>query len=86
MPIHPDIYCRSKTKKNKPKQNHNLFLSVGVMRSGCHVTGQEILKKLVTQIKLYFNIVLKYNLKKYKFRYIMSLVWALEFQTEWLTY
>lgn len=48
MPIHPDIYCRSKTKKNKPKQNHNLFLSVGVMRSGCHVTGQEILKKLVT--------------------------------------
>lgn len=55
MLIHPDIYCRSKNKKNKPKQNHNhnLFLSVGVMRSGCHVTGQEILKKL------YFNIVLK---------------------------
>lgn len=67
------------------KQNHyhNLFLSVGVMRSGCHVTGQEILKKLVTQI-LYFNIVLKYNLKNINSD--TSWVWALEFQTEWLTY
>lgn len=55
MLIHPWHLLSLKKQKNKPKQNHNhnLFLSVGVMRSGCHVTGQEILKKL------YFNIVLK---------------------------
>lgn len=60
MLIHPWHLLSLKKQKNKPKQNHNhnLFLSVGVMRSGCHVTGQEILKKL------YFNIVLKYNFKK----------------------
>lgn len=68
----------------KKTQNHNLFLSVGVMRLGCHVTGQEILKKLVTQVKLYFNIVLKYNLKNINSD--TTWVWALEFQTEWLTY